>query len=46
MTVAKIKDLSEKYLNADKMIYLIVGDAKTQKDRLKKLGYGTPVDLK
>ncbi len=45
MTVEKIKLLSSKYLNADKMIYLFVGDAKTQMSRLNKLGYGDPVKL-
>lgn len=43
MTVQQIKDLSEKYLNADKMIWLVVGDAKTQLPRLKELGFGEPV---
>ena len=45
MTVEKIKILSSKYLNADKMIYLFVGDADTQMSRLNKLGYGDPVKL-
>lgn len=45
MTVAQIRDLSQKYLNADKMIWLIVGDAKTQLSRLKELGFGEPVLL-
>ena len=40
MTVQQIKDLSQKYLNADKMIWLVVGDAKTQLPRLKELGFG------
>ena len=43
MTVARIKDLSAKYLNPDKMIWLIVGDAKTQLPRLKELGFGDPI---
>jgi zinc protease len=45
MTVQKIKDLSNKYLNADKMIWLVVGDAKTQFARLKELGFGEPILL-
>ena len=40
-----IKALSEKYLNPNKMIYLIVGDAKTQMDKLKNLGFGKPILL-
>jgi zinc protease len=43
MTVEQIKALSQKYLDADKMIWLIVGDAKTQLPRLKELGFGDPV---
>lgn len=46
MTVQQIKDLSAKYLNSDKMIWLVVGDAKTQLPRLKELGFGEPVLLK
>ncbi len=45
MTVDKINALSAKFLNADKMIYLFVGDAKTQMSRLKNLGYGNPIKL-
>lgn len=43
MTVQQIKDLSAKYLNTDKMIWLVVGDAKTQLPRLKELGFGDPI---
>lgn len=43
MTVARIKDLSAKYLNPDRMIWLVVGDAKTQLSRLKELGFGDPI---
>jgi zinc protease len=46
MTVEQIKDLSQKYLDTDKMIWLIVGDAKTQLPRLKELGFGEPVLIK
>ncbi len=45
MTVREIKKLADKYLNPDKMIYLIVGDKKTQMEKLEKLGYGTPILL-
>ncbi|MEJ7622829.1 MAG: pitrilysin family protein [Pyrinomonadaceae bacterium] len=43
MTVQKIKDLSTKYLNTDRMIWLVVGDARTQLPRLKDLGFGEPI---
>ncbi len=45
MTVPRIKELAGKYLNPDKMIWLVVGDAKTQLPRLKELGFGDPVLL-
>jgi len=43
MTVEQVKALSEKYLNADRMIWMVVGDAKTQLARLKELGFGDPI---
>ena len=43
MTVDKIKGLAGKYLDTDRMIWLVVGDAKTQMNRLKQLGFGDPI---
>ncbi len=43
MTVARIKELSQKYLDTDKMIWFMAGDAKTQLPRLKELGFGDPI---
>ena len=40
MSIAQIRKLSEQYLDPNKMIWLIVGDAKTQLPRLKELGFG------
>ena len=37
--------LSAKYLDTNKMVWLVVGDAKTQLEPLKKLGLGDPVLL-
>lgn len=45
LTVQDIKLLAESYIHPDKMIYLIVGDAATQKDKLEKLGFGKPILL-
>lgn len=45
MTKAQIKELANKYVNPNKMIWLVVGDAETQLDRMKELGYGEPVLL-
>lgn len=43
MTIEDIKALADKYLDPTKMIYLVVGDAKTQMQKLKQLGFGTPI---
>jgi len=45
MTKNRIKELANKYTNPDKLIWLIVGDAETQLDRIKELGYGEPILL-
>lgn len=45
MTIAQIQELAKKYLDANKMIWLIVGDAKTQLPRLTDLGFGEPILL-
>ena len=45
MTKERISSLANTYADPDKMIYLVVGDAKTQLDKLKNLGYGDPVLL-
>jgi zinc protease len=42
MTVKSHNALAQKYIRPDEMIYLIVGDAETQLDGLKSLGYGDP----
>lgn len=45
MTVDTIKTLANKYLNPNKMIYLVVGDSKTQMSKLEGLGFGKPLLL-
>jgi zinc protease len=45
MNIEDIKNLAEKYLNASKMIYLVVGDAETQMEKLEGLGFGKPILL-
>ena len=42
MTVQQIRSLARKYLRSDQMVWLFVGDAKTQLSRLKELGLGEP----
>jgi len=45
MTLEEHKAIAQKYIQPDRMIYVIAGDAKTQLDKLKDLGIGTPVLL-
>ncbi len=45
MTLEQHKNLANKYIHPDKMIYLIVGDAKTQLKPLNKMGFGVPTVL-
>lgn len=45
MTPDDHKTLTQKYMNLDKMIYLVVGDKSTQYEALKKLGLGDPILL-
>ena len=45
MSVKDVQALAKKYLHPNKMIYLIVGDAATQLDKLENLGFGKPILL-
>ena len=45
MTLADVKSFADKYIQPEKMIYLVVGDAKTQLGRLEQLGFGKPILL-
>ena len=45
MSVERIQELAARYIRADRMIYLVVGDAESQIDRLKRLGFGDPIRL-
>jgi zinc protease len=45
LTVADIKALANTYIKPNQMIYLVVGDAKTQLDKLEGLGFGKPILL-
>ena len=38
LTVEQVKALAEKYIRPDQMIYLVVGDAATQIEKLERLG--------
>ncbi|MDN4058098.1 pitrilysin family protein [Massilia sp. YIM B02769] len=43
MTLPQIQSLSQKYLDPSKMVWLVVGDAKTQLPRMQELGFDQPV---
>jgi len=43
LTLDQHRQLARKYIKPDQMIYLVVGDAKTQLEPLKKLGLGEPI---
>jgi zinc protease len=43
LTLDEAKALYAKYIQPDKMVYVIVGDARTQFDRLKEAGLGEPL---
>ena len=43
ITVERIRELAAKYMDPNKMIWLVVGDAQTQLDRLEELGFGPPL---
>lgn len=45
MTLDQAKELIGQYIDPGRMIYLVVGDAKTQSDRLKEVGLGDPIML-
>ena len=45
MTQQRIRQLADQYIDPDRMIWLVVGDAATQLPRLRQLGYGDPVRL-
>ncbi|MDA0312954.1 MAG: pitrilysin family protein [Gemmatimonadetes bacterium] len=45
MTVDRVKELAGEYLGPAGMIWLVVGDARTQMPRLRALGLGDPVML-
>lgn len=46
MTIEDHKTITDKYIDPDKMYYVIVGDAATQLKPLEKIGFGKPVLIK
>jgi zinc protease len=45
LTVDEVNEIVQKYIDPMKMYYVVVGDAATQLNGLKKVGFGDPVEL-
>jgi zinc protease len=45
LTLEQVHATIERYLDESRMVYVVVGDAATQRERLAALGYGDPVIL-
>jgi zinc protease len=45
LTLEDAKNIAKSQFNADKMYFVVAGDAKTQLSRIKNLGYGNPILL-
>ena len=45
MSIDDVRNVYQKYAEEQKMIYVVVGDAKTQLERVKAFGYGDPIML-
>lgn len=43
MTLDRVKELVAQYMNPEEMVFVVVGDAKTQFSRLKDAGIGNPI---
>lgn len=46
LTAGQHKDITEKYINPSRMYFVIVGDAATQFNFLREVGFGTPLLVK
>jgi zinc protease len=45
MTIDRVRELAKRYLDPRSMVWLVVGDAATQHDRLAALGLGAPLTI-
>jgi zinc protease len=45
LTLEEHQRLARRYIDPDRMLYLVVGDAATQLEPLKQLGLGEPIVL-
>ena len=45
LTLSDVRESIDQHMNESQMIYVVVGDGKTQRSRLEDLGYGQPIEL-
>lgn len=45
MTAERVRELARRYLDTSGMVWLVVGDAATQMERVVELGLGEPIPL-
>jgi zinc protease len=45
MTIERIQELAGQYLDPANMVWFVVGDARTQRARLRALGLGNPISV-
>jgi zinc protease len=45
MTIERIQELADRFLDPTDMVWLVVGDARTQRPRLRALGLGDPITI-
>ncbi len=43
MTLERVRELAGRYVDPQRMVFLVVGDARTQLPRLSALGFGRPI---
>jgi zinc protease len=45
MTIDRVRELADEHLDHANMVWLVVGDARTQRSRLRALGLGDPIPV-
>lgn len=45
LTLADVREMIGRHMNESQMVYVIVGDGRTQRQRIKDLGHGEPIEL-
>ncbi|MGI9220340.1 MAG: M16 family metallopeptidase [Woeseiaceae bacterium] len=45
MSAEDFRDTINEYLNESEMVWVVVGDGATQRDRLAEFGYGVPIEM-